>query len=39
MVIENYFDLGFTYSDVLLHYGEQIALSLSGAGIFSLLKN
>ena len=38
MVIENYIDFGVPYSDLLLHYGEQIALGLSGAGILALLK-
>ncbi len=38
MVIENYFDLAFPYSDLLLHYSEQIVLGLSGAGLLTLLK-
>jgi len=38
MVIENYIDFGIPFSDLLLHYSEQIALGLSGAGIFALLK-
>ena len=39
MVIENYFDLAFPYSDLVIEYSENIILGLSGAGIFALLKN
>lgn len=39
MIIENYLDFGFPYSDMLLQYGEHIAMSLSGSGFITLLKN
>jgi len=39
MVIEDYVKFGIPIVDLALQYGEQIALGLSGAGIYALLKN
>jgi len=39
MVIENYFEFGVPLADAVLQFSEQIALGLSGAGIYALLKN
>lgn len=39
MVIEDYVEFGIPLADLALQYGEQLAVSLSGAGIFALLKN
>lgn len=39
MVIEDYVRFGIPLADLALQYGEQIALGLSSAGIYALLKN
>lgn len=39
MVIEDYLEFGIPLVDLALQYGEQLAIALSGAGIFALLKN
>lgn len=38
LVIENYVEFGVPYADLVIQYSEQIALGLSGAAIFALLK-
>lgn len=38
MVIENYVEFGMPLADIALQYGELLAVSLSTAGILTLLK-
>jgi len=38
MVVEDYVEFGVPILDLVLQYGEQLAVGLSGAGIFAFLK-
>ena len=38
MVIENYVEFGMPLADIALQYGEQLAVGLTGAGMYAFLK-